>query len=291
MEKTILCPVDFSESSDAAVDLAVLVAKRQGARLALLHVDPPLPSRTIASVMEARRSHDAWLEARLATARERLESASVQAISQISQNTPAEGILSAARELGTSMIVLATHGSGLRRLLLGSVAEKVARAAPCPVLLLRGEAGRNPFDRPLIAVDFSPLSEPTARAALELVGEGGRTELLHVIDEPSVAAMQISLGQRQEVLDMIDVLHSEAHASLERFAGTLPLDEQSPELTVKGGPIAGTILGHAADTRASLIAIGSHHPETMRQRLLGTVADRVIRHAEVPVLLCPPAGN
>ena len=290
---TILCPVDFSESSDAAVDLAVAAAYARGSRLALLHVDPPptTAERLLSSdnYKTLRRQHDEWLESRLATARLRLNNETeVDAISRLKRGAPADQIIDVATELGVELIVMASHSSRLRRALLGSVAERVARAAPCPILLARGETyAEIPFKRLLLCIDFTSLSHAVIAKALKMSDEHAHIELLHVVDEPSVTALQASLGEQGEVVSLIDTLHKDARHRLEKFTAELPITTKPPQQTVIGGPIAATILSRAAESKADLIVVGSHRPHGLKQRLVGTVADRILHHAEIPVLLCP----
>jgi nucleotide-binding universal stress UspA family protein len=131
---TILHPTDFSDRSDRALILACALARDYGARLIVLHV-APLPTLVYAEGVVPPDP-----ELTLGAAREQLNrltvpDANVRAERRFEQGDPAAGILRVARELPADLIVMGTHGrTGLRRLLMGSVAEQVVRQAPCPVL-------------------------------------------------------------------------------------------------------------------------------------------------------------
>ena len=136
----LLVPVDFSEPSKKALDYATLFARKLGARITLLSVieDAPFagleenPLAITSQELEAKvKASLAGLGARL-VGQERLEAVLVRA------GQPFEEIIKAARALKTDLIIIATHGyTGLRRVVLGSTAERVVRLAPCPVLTVR----------------------------------------------------------------------------------------------------------------------------------------------------------
>jgi nucleotide-binding universal stress UspA family protein len=140
--RTLLVPLDFSDDSAAALQTAVDLARRLGAKLKLLHVyhrpttvfepygvQPPPPM--VAEVPEAAKRR---IELELDKVRE----AGVEAEALVREGLPAEEIAAAATELGADLIVMGTRGlSGLKHVLLGSVAERTLRSAPCPVLSVR----------------------------------------------------------------------------------------------------------------------------------------------------------
>lgn len=140
----LLVPVDFSACSKQALRYALPLARQFSARLTLLFVMPanyfvgsefgpvdlPLPESEWRE--GCQRELDAWAEREVGT------TAPVRTI--VRQGQPAHEIAACAREEGVSLIVLSTHGrTGLRHVLVGSVAENVVRYAPCPVLVVRGK--------------------------------------------------------------------------------------------------------------------------------------------------------
>jgi nucleotide-binding universal stress UspA family protein len=141
--RKILVATDFSACSDAAVDLALDVAQRYGATLTLLHVCE-LPSYTYFGggvyVPSPELVEDILADARrgLAKARERVVKPGVTVETHSFVGDPGPAIVSYAHEHDHDLIVVGTHGRrGFRRLLLGSVAEQVVRAADVPVLAAR----------------------------------------------------------------------------------------------------------------------------------------------------------
>jgi universal stress protein A len=140
--RKILVPIDFSDHSSAALDLAIDLAKTHGATLHLLHcypIDPGaispygivLPEGFDRDVREAAgRELARWAD--------RAGAANVAVEQHLSSMFPAEVIARTADELGADLIVMGTRGlSGLKHVLLGSIAERVLRIAHCPVLTVK----------------------------------------------------------------------------------------------------------------------------------------------------------
>ncbi len=141
--KRVLHATDFSRASRPAFAKALELAKRDRARLFLLHVlVPPSPflgDKLPSSYLElqARARRDA--ERRLAAAVDEVKKAGVRVQATLIAGAPSEEILRAARRQRSDLIVIGTHGrTGLGRVFMGSVAERVLQRAPCPVLTVRG---------------------------------------------------------------------------------------------------------------------------------------------------------
>ena len=137
-----LVPIDFSSYAEQALDYAIALAKQLQARVTLLHViQPPLmagadmgvwPSPTFLEELEAAVTSD--MEGYLA----RVTAAGLEGEIVVVHGVPFQEILHAAKERQVDLIIMGTHGrTGLTHVLLGSVAEKVVRLAPCPVLIAR----------------------------------------------------------------------------------------------------------------------------------------------------------
>jgi len=133
---TILHPTDFSEQSHHAFCLACSLARDYGARLILLHVVAP----SVFAYGEGVFVTDS--EGLSLEASEKLNhiepGPAVRAERRVVEGDPIDEILRVAAENHSDLIVMGTHGrTGLRRLLMGSVAEQVVRRAPCPVLTVK----------------------------------------------------------------------------------------------------------------------------------------------------------
>lgn len=134
---TILMPIDFSDPSQQALDLAFALSRDLQARLIVLHVASPPPSvpynefeKVLHESSDVRRE----LEEKL----RQCQKPDCNAEFRLQEGDPADEIIRMAQETHCDLIVMGTHGrSGLAHLLMGSVAEKVLRRASCPVLTVK----------------------------------------------------------------------------------------------------------------------------------------------------------
>lgn len=139
--KRILCPIDFDENSYFALDLARDLAQEHGATIYLLHVVSMVPIAAAGVPLEPYPVSEHEARAKLEQiAREHLgDKINYRIVTRV--GNPADLVNRAVGELQADSIVMATHGrKGIVRLLLGSVAEKVVREAPCPVLAVKAPA-------------------------------------------------------------------------------------------------------------------------------------------------------
>lgn len=140
--KNILCPIDYSVYSEMALKYAIEFAEKYQAKLYLVHVldirvydinDPDLYNVNIIDEETINKLRERLLKCVNEDAKSKI---SVEAV--IIQGVPFAEIIRAAKERKIDLIVLGTHGrTGLSHAIMGSVAEKVVRKAPCPVLTIR----------------------------------------------------------------------------------------------------------------------------------------------------------
>lgn len=136
----ILVPTDFSECSAAALDYAVALAKPLNADLILAHVIEPFPYSVIEGLTfvdyGARLTSETQALLDILSRKPLKEKLSVA--THLTSGMPFREIIDLAERENADLIVIGTHGrTGFDHLITGSVAEKVARLAPCPVLLVR----------------------------------------------------------------------------------------------------------------------------------------------------------
>ncbi|MEO5815780.1 MAG: universal stress protein, partial [Gemmatimonadaceae bacterium] len=195
------------------------------------------------------------------------------------------------------------HGrGGLSRAWLGSVADRLIRARPSPVLLVRPDSDRPqqakwPPARVLVPLDSTPLSEEVFPPLAELVGPGG-TEfvLLRVVEPfpplepfPDVAIM-VDRAATQAALDAANAEHFKAAGDyLEGTAARLRQNGMRVRTHVAAhSSAARAVLEYANETGVDLIALATHGRAALARAFMGSVADKVMRGATVPVLIVPP---
>jgi len=140
--KKILAPTDFSPASEKGLKYALRFAREFGAEVTLLHIlEPIVPFAFEGLPMRLPVEETGWSDAARAlkavevSARQKGVS-TVRAMTR--QGIASHEIVDAAKEFDVDLIVMATHGyTGLRHFCIGSTAERVVRAAPCPVLVVR----------------------------------------------------------------------------------------------------------------------------------------------------------
>jgi nucleotide-binding universal stress UspA family protein len=135
--RTILHPTDFSKQAEFAFQLACSLARDYGAELYIVHVvTPPVVVYGEGVLPVAPENYQAELREKL----NRLHATDpkVRVLHRLVEGEPVDEILHMAKETGCDLIVMGTHGRrGLGRVLMGSVAEKIVRTAPCPVVTVR----------------------------------------------------------------------------------------------------------------------------------------------------------
>ena len=139
----ILVPTDFSDDAEGAVDYAIELAKAFQARLTFLHVINLRPMTTGAMFAYSLEGYLSAMETgaqqHLQALLDRGHQEGLEAEMAIVQDIPFQAIVDIAANQNVDLIVMGTHGqTGLTHALMGSVAEKVARLAPCPVWVTRG---------------------------------------------------------------------------------------------------------------------------------------------------------
>jgi nucleotide-binding universal stress UspA family protein len=140
--RTILVPVDFSEHASRAFDAALDLAKTFQGRLHLIHSYPlppvAMPPYDVSLPLGFDKALRDASEKQLGEWAARARKAGIEAAITVTPESPSEAIVSCAEKIGADLIVMGTRGlTGLKHVVLGSVAERTLRLAPCPVLTLK----------------------------------------------------------------------------------------------------------------------------------------------------------
>jgi len=207
---------------------------------------------------------------------------------------PAEQILRAARELHAGLIVMTTHGRGsLGRWAFGSVADTVTRTAPVPVMVIRPRENEPEPDpvihRVIVPLDGSPLSEEALPVAQELALQmHAPVHLVTVLDLTSLTPVEVmptaafSTSLYEETLAQ---LRSDAETWLTEAAAHL----QQAGVSATWDVLTGSPFFAIGDVvqPGDVIVMTSHGHSGAKRWILGSVAEKLIREAPVPVVLVP----
>jgi nucleotide-binding universal stress UspA family protein len=285
--KKILCPIDFSTGSRHAMSVAVRLAREADAELVLVHAwyvpaamfpaEEPLPPQLLQRLNDdAQQGLDAAVRDAAALGAKRLTS-------KLLHGVPWSTIVETLHDPAFDLVVIGVNGrTGLARFLLGSVAEKVVRHAPCPVLTVRPDGEPRPFTHVLCPVDFSDDSRQALDFAAELVRPGGTgITLFHVVEAP------VAYSGELPAPDILADLDRRSTEYLERWASQLRGKVSVPVATRCriGWPGAETLAAIDLDPTIDLVVMGSHGRTGIKRVLLGSVAEKVVRHARCPVFV------
>jgi nucleotide-binding universal stress UspA family protein len=282
----ILCPIDFSGGSQQAMRSAVQIANQHGAELVMFHAwyMPPamedgmyiLPPDMMSQLAEdAQRGVDDAVRAAA-------DLGAKQVSGSVVHGTPWAEITRMLENQAFDLCVMGTHGrTGLKRIFLGSVAEKVVRHSPCSVLVVRPGSQPKPFTHVLCPTDFSKSAHRAADLATAMVAPSGTITLLHVIEVPVAVSGELRLEDFAKDLD---------HRASEALAAEVArvksrTDARLTTVSRVGYAGAETLRAIDADPSIDLIVMGSHGRTGIARVLLGSVAEKIVRHAPCPVLV------
>jgi nucleotide-binding universal stress UspA family protein len=285
--KTILVPTDFSEHADKALEAAEVLAKPLGARIHLLHV-MHVPVSAVTPEMAAIpasfwRDLRSYAERKTAEQQKKVEQKGVRCTTEIVEDVPGFAIAAAAKRANADLIVMGSRGlSGVKHAVLGSVAERTVRTAPCPVLTVKHEGGALRLRTILVAMDFSPSAHRALELAKELAKSAGPAHviLVHAYYIP-VELEQYLIQKGDPVLER---LSESVTKDLEKILTDLQNAGISSEYIAQNGAPERLIVELAKSKHVDLIAMGTHGRRGLSHLLLGSVAERVVRTAECPVL-------
>jgi nucleotide-binding universal stress UspA family protein len=282
----VLVATDFSAAARVALRSAQHLVARTGGTIQLVHVLGPLPPRyklLIGSfgLPDLERERVAVAEREMQRVLHRVRAGRVAIEGFVRTGAPWEEILKAADELGSELVCLGNSGhSRLERLLLGSTAENVVRRSAVPVLVTR-RAPLRAIERVLLPVDLGPASEDAVRFALDRLPRKARLEAWFVVPPPPPLDPQL-----MNLVADPEAVEKELRAWLAKIGAR----RVRPGVRVLGDP-AHEILQRARRTRADLIVISTHGRRGLAHALLGSVAEKVVRYAERPVLVLPGPGR
>lgn len=288
MFTTILVPLDESENSRAILRPLEALLRREDARVILFRAVVPLLER--ASEREGRAgSGERHLALRRQEAEEQLEELAstltakgVETTVEVALGDPAGAILERAERDPPNLVAMSTHGRrGPSRWIRGSVAERVLRRCPAPLLLVNpktSEPAEGRFRRILVPVDGSDLSDEILPLAASFAEQhGAAIVLLRVKDLPvgDYAAPAVLIAQR---LDDVDASLADRRA---------PLEERGLKVEVRSalGDPATEILDVVERESIDLVAMTTHGATGLDRWLFGSVAEHVLRVCPAPVLV------
>jgi len=305
MFERILIALDGSPRAELILSQISRILKREDSELLLLRiVDLPEPAGGLEGagaidIQALRQAEREEAQKYVHDIARRFAAKGAKVHGRIAEGPAAQIILDTAQAEGATLIAMTTHGrTGIARWLMGSVAEKVARASDVPLLLVRSfrrsstgdlepnTPGETPFRRILIPVDGSPTSMSIIAPAEKFAQLYDSAILVVHVRPPFIPAGPVLPGM-EAALPLVlppppPPANDEAIDMAARRFHHAGLGVR--KLSVEGEP-ACEILDLARTESVDLIALGTHGRSGFSRWALGSVAERVLRSAEVPLLL------
>jgi nucleotide-binding universal stress UspA family protein len=288
LPERILVPTDFSAGSTRALTLARTLGRQFAAELHVLHVrqipdDPSQGDDLLDEVEKLLRSGDSRTAGLLDQLLQDEDAVRVEAHIERRVSVPS-AIVEMVSGLGCDLVVMGTHGrKGLQHLLMGSVAEKVMRLSPVPVLTVRDSTKLCDPEgvRILVAHDFSEHSLEAVRYAADWARSlRAEVTLLHSV-QPLIYHEAYALEDYHG--NVWERVIRRCHETLEEIARRHLSGVVCTTAVVQAHPDLG-ITGHASESGCDLVVLATRGLSGLEHAIVGSVAERVVRSSPVPVL-------
>ena len=287
--KKILFPADYSKFSESAIPHIARFLDTFDAELHILHVrdrsdkdsSPDKFKRLVQSV--TKRIHGLSV---------RKDKTPVIRSKQMEARAAGPKIIQYAADQAIDLIILTTHGRrGISRFFLGSVAEEVARQAPCSVLTIKEGSGPlvyPEYPKILVPFDFSVYS----RTALEYAVNfrqffNSKIEMLHVLEDPKHSVLWVT--GRKSLSDLVPDLENKLCNSMSELARTMGCPDA--KIKLRYGHLPSEIEAEVREEHVGMIILPTHGLTGDRHTEMGSLAQMVLHYASCPVFTLRSLGK
>lgn len=295
MYRRLLVPLDGSRLAEVVLPIASRLGTACHASVLLLHV----LERGAPSAVHGERHLQALDEAQayLAEVAQGLRAQGMEVEThahEVPEGHVPRSIAAHAGEEGADLIVISTHGSGgVQQLLFGSVAQQVLGQTTVPVLLTRPthDGVPRPFEprRILVPLDRTQFAERALDPAAEIARLLGAS--LHLVTV--VPTVSTTTGELQAVAQVLptslraalELQEEESAEYLEQVAAQLRAEGMKVSTEVRRGDVAAMLAQEAAEPDVGLVVVATHGRAGVRAAWAGSIADRLLDHTDVPILL------
>jgi nucleotide-binding universal stress UspA family protein len=300
--RSVLVPLDGSPLAEQAIPLALEIARvaRSKVRLVFVHQSPPPPfyeesAKLYVSIdLAMRKAGRDYLRGFADRLRER---SGLRISSVAIDGWAAQALVKYVQDVGADLVAMTTHGrGGVRGAWLGSVADHLVRTLDVPVIVTRAREGAVSLSAPpkireiMVPLDGSPLAEAALAPAAAVAGLfDAELVLVQVVPPPTAGSLlpvTFAAGYDTEAVAL-------QRKAAQGYLDGLGEDLRQRGVRVKTTVVVGSNVGEALIKLAhpeqiDLVAIASHGRRGVRRLMLGSVADKLIRAAEPPVLVVRP---
>jgi nucleotide-binding universal stress UspA family protein len=278
---SILIPTDFSELSESALKVGLAIAKRQHAKVTLLHVVDTYahiqPTEVFLPEFQVTPDVISAINVRLNDLVERInQDTGIDITGTVVDGIPSDRICLYARQKKINLIVMGTHGiSGLRKFFLGSEAFKVIKNASCPVLTIPGNWQKTDFEKVLFPVRLKPGALNKYFYARPIIEKNNSEVTILGLAE------QKRPEDIKEVTLLMDKLKVQLHNDNVLFRSSLCASEDFPA----------TIINAAIENETDLIILTANIDYYFKTFFMGPFAQQVVNHSHLPVLSIKPSKS
>ena len=291
----ILVPIDFSDCASKAVEMALSLAEHYAAEVVLVHV------MVMLSMDAAENIHQDNIDAFFEQRRRRIEQ-KMHHYMQLERSprvrmryttvlgaSPADALIEFVDLHQSDVVVMGSYGeTGLPHYVQGSVAEKMVRLCPVPVIAVHGDIESHRIKRVLVPIDFSAHSERSLALGIELARKHKATiGLIHVVEKeilPSFYGGTIDELLSEELEAEAEGLDELVRENLYQFAD-IYLDPDVPvHLVIRHGVPHQEIVDYTCEQPVDLLVIATHGLTDLEYLLIGSTAEKVIRWAHCSVM-------
>jgi nucleotide-binding universal stress UspA family protein len=315
MYRSILVPLDGSTFAEHALPFALAIARRSGARLLLATVSTPIAEAYVEGLyfssleldQEVTARHRAYLES---TAHRLRQKTDLPITIAVHHGEVAVTLCDLLAQGEADLVVMATHGRGaFSRVWMGSVADEMLRHTNVPMLLVRPTAGSPDLEQEpnlgkmLLPLDGSELAEEIIEPAIALAAVVPHAEivLVRAIDgliprETAPDAADKGETESHTLVRQLHAMQDRLHQQAERYLEGIAAKLRARGLTIQTQVVvedhaAEAILREAEHQHAGVIALETHGRHGLARLIHGSVGDKVVRGAHVPVLVHRPQAN
>jgi nucleotide-binding universal stress UspA family protein len=284
-----LAPIDFSEYSEKAFDYALKLAERVPAQITLINIDEMFQSIYPEDSLQLYNNEDAI--------RERIEKIQEQIRTYVQKgqeknidthyaivrgDSVSEKLLEHINGEQYDLVVMGTHGrTGIKHLFLGSIAEKIVRLSPIPVLTVHKCVEDCHPENILVPIDFSQYSRNALEYAFEIAKKAGASiTVIHVIERVIYPAFYPE--GYYPILDFEPTLHKQVLENIDTFFKQIP--GLTAEKVVSAGRPSDEIKNYAENNNMDLIIMATRGLSGLQHLIVGSTAERVVRSSSIPVL-------
>ncbi len=274
LQKKIIVPVDFSEFSLYPLETAIHFAQLKKGEIVLLHVleTPSLPTRIFTSQDEddMRERADKLLNQLIA----KYNDSGVEFSKMIKTGKPHNAVVEAASEISAWMVMMSTHGAtGIKEYLVGSNASRIIRGCKSPVISFRNAHPRQGFMNILLPLDLTKETREKVAFAWEFSEYfGSKVHIMSVLqtEDPAIRErLQLQLDKVSEFFESKGVKHE-------------------AKLLLSEAPISDVVVKYGEEIGADLIAIMTQQELKMKEQFMGSTAEHIVNHSEIPVISIRP---